>query len=230
MTMQTGSGRTKWWRLDYLDEPDFTRPLIEVTGERQERLLQRLQLLYGEALAEATLPELMRLLKVHCAYKPAVLVEAEQAFRPGDHFSEKDMMLITYGDMVRAQGRTGLSALGEFLAAFRQGEPLFSVLHVLPFFPYTSDRGFSVVDFRTVDPSLGSWHDIRDLGKTFRLMFDGVLNQCFGVGCVYIFVFDQAQNLSHFLSFFTNISRTAFCCKACSNQNTCCKANTQNKR
>jgi glycosidase len=176
MTMQTRSGRTGWWRLDHLAEPDFTRPLIEVTGERQERLLQRLRLLYGEALAEATLPELMRLLKVHCAYKPAVLVEAEQAFRPGDHFSEKDMMLITYGDMVRAQGRTGLSALGEFLAAFRQGEPLFSMLHVLPFFPYTSDRGFSVVDFRTVDPALGSWHDIRELGKTFRLMFDGVLN------------------------------------------------------
>jgi len=176
MTMQTGSGRTGWWRLDYLPEPDFTRPLIEVTEERQARLLERLRLLYGEATAAATVPELIRLIKVHCAHKPAALVEAEQAFRRGDHFSEKDMMLITYGDMVRAQGRTGLSALGEFLAAFRRGEPIFSILHVLPFFPYTSDRGFSVVDFRTVDPALGSWKDIRNLGQTFRLMFDGVLN------------------------------------------------------
>ncbi|HSR14537.1 MAG TPA: alpha-amylase family glycosyl hydrolase [Gemmatimonadales bacterium] len=176
MTMQTGSGRTGWWRLDYLPEPDFTRPLIEVTEERQARLLERLRLLYGESTAAATVPELIRLLKVHCAHKPAALVEAEQAFRRGDHFSEKDMMLITYGDMVRAQNRTGLSALGEFLAAFRRGEPIFSILHVLPFFPYTSDRGFSVVDFRTVDPALGSWQDIRTLGQTFRLMFDGVLN------------------------------------------------------
>jgi len=176
MTMQTPARREQWWRLDYLEDPDFTRPLIEIDDERRQRLVGRLRVLYDEEVAQATMPQLLRLLKVHCAHRPPELVEAEQGFEPSSRFSEKDMMLITYGDMVRAQGRTGLAALGEFLAAFGRGEPVFSALHVLPFFPYTSDRGFSVVDFRSVDPSLGSWEDIRRLGETFRLMFDGVLN------------------------------------------------------
>ncbi len=176
MPMQVADRRARWWRIDYLDAPDFSRPPDEVTEEGREQLFVRLRALYGEAVARRTLPELLRLIKVHCAHKPAELRTVEQGFDTCQRFSEKDMMLITYGDMVRARGRTGLSALGEFLADYRRGDPVFSILHVLPFFPYTSDRGFSVVDFRQVDPRLGSWDDIRQLGSTFRLMFDGVLN------------------------------------------------------
>ena len=176
MTMQTSAPRTGWWRLDYLDDPDFTTPPADIPEDRRERLLGRLRVLYGEEMARETLPELLRLVKVHSAHKPTDLVEAEQGFTPSDHFTEKDLVLITYGDMVRAEGRTGFSALAEFLVAYGRGEPLFSVLHVLPFFPYTSDRGFSVVDLKAVDPRIGSWSDIRRLGQTFRLMFDGVLN------------------------------------------------------
>lgn len=176
MPMQTKARREAWRRLDYLEEPDFTAAPVEVPAPQRERLLDRLRFLYGEDVAGRTLPELLRLIRVHCASKPTSLREAERAFDPTARFSEKDMMLITYGDMVRARGRTGLSALAEFLADFRRGEPVFSTLHVLPFFPYTSDRGFSVVDFRQVDPRLGSWNDIRALGRVFRLMFDGVLN------------------------------------------------------
>jgi sucrose phosphorylase len=176
MPMQTAAPRQGWRRLTYHAEPDFTRPLWEVSAAGRDRLLGRLQLLYGDAVARRTLPGLIRLLRVHMAHKTGELLEAEQGFDLRERFSEKDMMLITYGDMVRARGRTGLAALGEFLAAFRRGGPVFSILHVLPFFPYTSDRGFSVVDFREVDARLGSWNDIRRLGETFRLMFDGVLN------------------------------------------------------
>lgn len=176
MTMQMSVSRTKWWRLRYLEDPDFTRPPIEVGDDRRARLLERLAAIYGEDVARETLPELLRLIRVHHAHKPAEMIEAERSVSGCGRFSEKDMMLITYGDMVRAQGRSGLSALSEFLALFRRGEPVFSILHVLPFFPYSSDRGFSVVDFRAVDPRLGSWQDILALGETFRLMFDGVLN------------------------------------------------------
>ncbi len=176
MTMQMSVSRTKWWRLRYLEDPDFTRPPIEVGDDSRARLLERLAAIYGEEVARETLPELLRLIRVHHAHKPAEMIEAERSVSGCGRFSEKDMMLITYGDMVRAQGRSGLSALGEFLALFRRGEPVFSILHVLPFFPYSSDRGFSVVDFRAVDPRLGSWQDILALGETYRLMFDGVLN------------------------------------------------------
>ncbi len=51
-----------------------------------------------------------------------------------------------------------------------------SGLHLLPFFPYSSDDGFSVIDYRQVDPALGDWEDVRALGADFRVMFDGVFN------------------------------------------------------
>ena len=53
---------------------------------------------------------------------------------------------------------------------------MFSTVHILPFFPYSSDRGFSVIDYEEVDPRLGGWEDIERLGDKYRLMFDGVFN------------------------------------------------------
>ena len=51
-----------------------------------------------------------------------------------------------------------------------------NTVHILPFFPYSSDRGFSIIDYEEVDPRLGSWDDIDVLAAQFRLMFDGVFN------------------------------------------------------
>ena len=51
-----------------------------------------------------------------------------------------------------------------------------NTLHILPFFPYSSDRGFAIEDFETVDPELGTWADIEDLETRYKLMFDGVIN------------------------------------------------------
>jgi sucrose phosphorylase len=49
-------------------------------------------------------------------------------------------------------------------------------VHILPFFPYSSDDGFSVIDYAWVDPELGRWSHIEELGADFRLMFDAVIN------------------------------------------------------
>src|SRR5690606_32508772 len=110
------------------------------------------------------------------AYKPDELIEAEKFFDTGQRFSEKDIVLITYGDLLRSEGKTPLSALNAFLETMRRRAPVFNTLHILPFFPYTSDRGFSVTDYRSVDPKLGSWKDIEEIGSTYRLMFDAVFN------------------------------------------------------
>jgi sucrose phosphorylase len=53
---------------------------------------------------------------------------------------------------------------------------LFSSVHILPFYPFSSDDGFSVIDYRAVNPQLGDWNDVKDLSKDFELMFDGVIN------------------------------------------------------
>ena len=89
-------------------------------------------------------------------------------------WDEKDVVLIAYGDMIRGDG----PALPH-LTAWLTEEGLddgFSIVHLLPFFPYSSDDGFSVVDFRTVDPALGTWDDVAALGEHFDLAFDLVCN------------------------------------------------------
>jgi sucrose phosphorylase len=163
-------------RLSSLGKPDFTAPAPEISDDGRARLADRLDFLYGREVAEMVLPELLRLVRVHLAHKPEELMQEEKSFQTTCRFSEQDMMLITYGDMVQARDKTGLAALGEFLQYYRRGAPAFSILHVLPFFPSSSDRGYAVIDFHTVSPNIGSWGDIRNLGQVYRLMFDGVLN------------------------------------------------------
>jgi sucrose phosphorylase len=88
--------------------------------------------------------------------------------------TEKDAILITYGDQVQNVGQSPLEVLDSFFNRWLRGKV--SGIHLLPFFPYSSDDGFSVIDYREVDPVLGSWDDIERLGEHFKLMFDLVLN------------------------------------------------------
>jgi len=171
-----GSGHQKWMRILHSEEPDFTRPLLSIPEEAEERMLSRLGFLYGEDEAEKWLPELKRILKVYCAHKDPALEDREKDFNSAERFSEKDMILITYGDLLRSEGRSPLATLAYFMEEAEQLKGVINTLHILPFFPYTSDRGFSITDFRVVDPNLGSWKDVEEIGKRFKLMFDGVLN------------------------------------------------------
>ncbi len=88
----------------------------------------------------------------------------------------RDAVLITYGDQFQAEGEAPLRTLQRFQEQFLRG--LVPGVHILPFWPYSSDDGFSVIDYRTVDPRLGSWDDVRLVGQNGRLMVDLVLNHC----------------------------------------------------
>lgn len=87
---------------------------------------------------------------------------------------EKTVYLITYGDAISAAKGTPLQALHTFARRFLT--PTVSDIHLLPMFPYSSDDGFSVIDYYEVDPALGSWSDIQALSGDFSLMFDCVIN------------------------------------------------------
>lgn len=162
------------WQLAHRSDPDYSRPLLEVTEPQRDRMLALLSLMYGEETAAIAWPELERLMRVYFAHKPPALVEADRAFTPADRFSERDVVLITYGDLLTAPGRAPLQVLAGFLRRYMRGA--INTVHILPFFPYSSDRGFSIVDYEEVDPRLGSWDDIAVLAHEFRLMFDGVFN------------------------------------------------------
>ena len=136
-------------------------------GDLDKRLLQHLTFLYGEEQAEELLPRLHRLIKHHIEQRHGKRLEIPR-------WDEKDSVLICYGDSVQYPGMTPLASLKQFLDRRLNG--VFSLVHLLPFFPYSSDDGFSVSDFRTVNPRLGGWQDIEALGEHFSLLFDLVLN------------------------------------------------------
>ena len=155
-------------------EPDYDRPLLEVSDENRRCLFDHLARLYGEKVAEANLPELERILEVYYAHKPKEMIEREREFNPEERFTEEDVILITYGDLLRGNEDSSLTTLARFCDTYLEGT--INTLHILPFFPYSSDKGFSIIDFETVDPNLGSWQDIEDLESRYQLMFDGVIN------------------------------------------------------
>jgi glycosidase len=127
---------------------------------------EHLNFLYGETRAQESLQRLEIILKNHHeTFKP------RPEWRP---LSEKDVVLITYPDQLHRAGEKTLRTLTDFLS--RSVRELISIIHVLPFYPYSSDDGFSVIDYRQVHPDFGDWEDIEQLGGNFQLMFDAVIN------------------------------------------------------
>ena len=129
---------------------------------RRTRLLN----LYGPSLGERTAVELDALL---ARFRPRLAVR-----EPGGSGADNDAILISYGDTLLGVEETPLAALREFALRHLGGRA--SGIHILPFFPYSSDYGFSVKDYLAVRPDLGTWDDVQALDADFRLMFDFVLN------------------------------------------------------
>ncbi|MCA8881252.1 MAG: DUF3459 domain-containing protein [Rhodobacteraceae bacterium] len=105
------------------------------------------------------------------------LVETAQSENLGarrNWVDQTDVMLITYGDSIRKPGEVPLATLDDFLRT--HVADVIGNVHILPFYPWTSDDGFSVVDYREIDPDLGDWADVRRLAEHFGLMFDAVIN------------------------------------------------------
>ncbi|GGF30503.1 sucrose phosphorylase [Halobacillus andaensis] len=88
--------------------------------------------------------------------------------------TEKNVYLISYGDSIYRKNEPTLPVLHQFLKE-EVGDTITDV-HLLPMFPYTSDDGFSVTDYRAINPELGSWSDIRSFSNDFQMMFDFVAN------------------------------------------------------
>lgn len=89
-------------------------------------------------------------------------------------WSEQDALVITYGNSISDGQHKPLDLLLDFLEDRLKG--VVNGVHILPFFPWTSDDGFAVTDYYKVDPALGDWPDIRRIGAEFSLMSDMVLN------------------------------------------------------
>jgi sucrose phosphorylase len=157
-----------------LSEPDYSQPVLDISKKIKYELFEMLFELYGSDQASTAMVEIERLMKVHFSHKPPEMIKKDEKFNPAERFSEKDCILITYGDLIKSEESAPLETLTKFCNTNLKG--IINTIHILPFFPYSSDRGFSVMDFEEVNPMLGNWEDIMRLKKDFNLMFDGVFN------------------------------------------------------
>tara|TARA_R110000772_G_scaffold49100_6_gene112227 strand:- start:830 stop:2593 length:1764 start_codon:yes stop_codon:yes gene_type:complete len=89
-------------------------------------------------------------------------------------WDESDIAMITYGSTIQSDSETSLRTLHRFLKT-HIGQTIGAV-HILPFFPYSSDDGFGVIDYLQVDENLGDWSDIEAIAGDYRLMGDLVIN------------------------------------------------------
>jgi glycosidase len=141
-------------------------------NDPKTRIDHLLTFLYGEETASDIRPALTAQMDAFCAGHPRLAAHAI----PSDagRLSERDAILVTYGDQFREAGRPPLRTLRAFLDDHLHDA--ISGVHILPCFPYSSDDGFSVIDYRQIDPDLGDWEDVAALGERYRLMFDFVAN------------------------------------------------------
>ena len=92
------------------------------------------------------------------------------------HWDQRDAVMITYGDSIKDHEIHPLVMLKRFVDQHLRD--VVSALHILPFYPWSSDDGFAVLDYSSVNEALGSWEDIRGLDEHFDLMADLVINHC----------------------------------------------------
>jgi glucosylglycerate phosphorylase len=88
--------------------------------------------------------------------------------------TQADAWLIAYADSFQQRGVPPLVTLREVVDRYLA--PEIDGVHVLPFHPASSDRGFSVVDYGAVEPAFGTWDDVAALAAGRRFMADAVLN------------------------------------------------------
>ena len=116
-------------------------------SEPQAQILSDLTFVYGPAVAAELWPQLQAVLQRFQAAYPQL---SSAASPPEQRVTERDVVLITYGDQIQEPGKPPLQTLDETLT--RLVGSFINTVHLLPFYPYSSDDGFSVVDYRAVNP------------------------------------------------------------------------------
>jgi sucrose phosphorylase len=132
--------------------------------ESMDKVKKLLIKIYGEETGTLAFERIVPVIKKYTVKKG----------KKESYFSQEDVVLITYGDSLKKDGEAPLATLHEFANQYMKGAV--SNIHFLPFFPYSSDDGFSVMDFFEIDPELGTWKEVAAIGRDFELMFDYVVN------------------------------------------------------
>ena len=82
-------------------EPDYQKVPLEITNDFREKILTKLSRLYGKVTAKEYMHELERICRVYYAYKTEEMIELTKTLDPKNIFTEKDVILITYVELIR---------------------------------------------------------------------------------------------------------------------------------
>ena len=145
--------------------PDDWGPHVVTEGDLRSRVEQHLQFIYPGLSTDRLVDEVLSTLGID---------GTEGAAAGGPRWDEHDVAVITYADSITEAGKVPMQTMHDLLDDLT-GDVV-SVVHVLPFYPASSDGGFAITDHRAVDPRLGSWDDITDLAETYTVMADLVVN------------------------------------------------------
>lgn len=130
-----------------------------------KKILSHLKLIYGKELAYKYQERFQEKIKELAEYKTAGTRE----------FDESDSIMITYGDSISTiEGKSKIDTLNNFSKKYL--DSAINTIHILPCFPYTADDGFSIVDYKKINPDLGTWKDVESLTDNYNLMLDLVAN------------------------------------------------------
>ena len=130
-----------------------------------EKIKALINLVYGKTFSEAHLHMLLENIE-----KAASVITERRKMG----WDEKDIVLIIYADQFSAKGEKALPVFTRFYNKWLSHS--FSHVHLLPFYPWSSDDGFSVIDYHEVAPETGTWRDVAELKQSTSLMFDFVCN------------------------------------------------------
>jgi len=133
-----------------------------------QRIQQHVTKIYGEDNSAELTDNILKVSKLDTEKVAQVPIE--------NKWSEQDTYVITYADSIQREGEAPLKTLHRFLNT--ELKNTISSVHVLPFYPYSSDDGFSVIDYKAVKQEHGTWDDIKALKEDYTVMADLVINHC----------------------------------------------------
>ena len=135
-----------------------------------QRVAQHLATIYNDGQIDASMEDLADELLTLMRLAPEL--QAPEPYQ--NHWDQRDVLMISYADSLCKEGEHPLHTLKRWLDSRAEG--LLTGVHLLPFYPWSSDDGFAVVDYLRVDEKLGDWDDILSIGAKYDLMADLVIN------------------------------------------------------
>ena len=138
----------------------------------EKRVLQHLNRIYADVLDKKNIKQLSSSLLEH-------VIETQNDMplhitEDGESWSQNTIVMITYADTIEDKNSLPINSINKFLKTYCADT--FEIVHILPFFPSSSDKGFSVKDYYSVYHQFGQWNDILRISKEFGVMADVVIN------------------------------------------------------